>query len=180
MIEYTLIRSGRKTIGMQIKDGKVIVRAPMRLPKAAINAFVTKHADWIEAHLAKAAEGQSLPKLTDHELNALAEQAKQVIPARVAHYAAMLGVQYGRITIRTQKTRWGSCSSKGNLNFNCLLMLAPPEVLDSVVVHELCHRKHMNHSAAFYAEIARVMPDYKARHAWLKQNGAALMNRAAR
>ena len=59
-------------------------------------------------------------------------------------------------------------------------MLAPPEVLDSVVVHELCHRKHMNHSAAFYAEIARVMPDYKARHAWLKQNGAALMNRAAR
>jgi predicted metal-dependent hydrolase len=110
----------------------------------------------------------------------LAEQAKRTIPARVAHYAAMLGVEYGRITIRTQKTRWGSCSSKGNLNFNCLLMLAPPEVLDSVVVHELCHRKHMNHSAAFYAEIARVMPDYKARHAWLKQNGNALMNRVAR
>ncbi|MBO7295866.1 MAG: DUF45 domain-containing protein, partial [Clostridia bacterium] len=96
MIEYTLIRSSRKTVGLQIKDGKVIVRAPMRLPKAAINAFVTKHADWIEAHLAKAAAGQSLPKLTEHELNALAEQAKQVIPARVAHYAAMLGVEYGR------------------------------------------------------------------------------------
>ena len=180
MIEYTLIRSSRKTLGLQIKDGKVIVRAPMRMPKAAIHAFVIKHADWIEAHLAKAAVGQSLPKLSERELEELAEQAKRTIPARVAHYAAMLGVEYGRITIRTQKTRWGSCSSKGNLNFNCLLMLAPPEVLDSVVVHELCHRKHMNHSAAFYAEIARVMPDYKARHAWLKQNGAALMNRVAR
>ena len=180
MIEYTLIRSCRKTLGLQIKDGKVIVRAPMRMPKAAINAFVTKHADWIRVHLAKAKAGQSFPKLTDEELQSLAEQAKQVVPARVAHYAHLLGVEYGRITIRTQKTRWGSCSSKGNLNFNCLLMLAPPEVLDSVVVHELCHRRHMNHSAAFYAEIARVMPDYKEHHAWLKQNGEALMNRVAR
>ena len=180
MIEYTLIRASRKTVGIQIKDGKVIVRAPRRLPKSAIDAFVCKHADWIKSHLAKAQAAQGQPKLTDDERKALASQAKAVIPARVAHYAALLGVEYGRITIRMQKTRWGSCSSKGNLNFNCLLMLAPPEVLDSVVVHELCHRKHMNHSAAFYAEIARVMPDYKSRHAWLKQNGAVLMNRVAR
>ncbi len=178
MIEYTLIRSSRKTVGLQIKDGKVIVRAPRRLPKAAIDAFVLKHADWIKTHLAKAKAAQGAPKLTENELAELAKAAKQVIPARVAHYASLLGVEYGRITIRTQKTRWGSCSSQGNLNFNCLLMLAPPEVLDSVVVHELCHRKHMNHSKAFYAEIARVMPDYKVRHAWLKQNGAALMARA--
>ena len=180
MREYTLIRARRKTLGLQIKDGKVIVRAPMRLPKATIDAFVVKHESWIVKHLAKERAGQDLPKLTEQELGALAKQAKEVIPARVAYYAALLGVEYGRITIRTQKTRWGSCSAKGNLNFNCLLMLAPPEVLDSVVVHELCHRKHMNHSKAFYAEIARVMPDYKARHAWLKQNGRALMNRAER
>lgn len=180
MIEYTLIRSDRKTIGLQIKEGKVVVRAPVRLPKKTIDAFVLEHAAWIEKHLVKAKAGDSLPKLTEKELRALAAQAKRVIPARVAYYAALLGVEYGRITIRTQKTRWGSCTSTGNLNFNCLLMLAPPEVLDSVVVHELCHRKHMNHSAAFYAEIARVMPDYKARHAWLKQNGRALMNRVER
>ena len=180
MIEYTLIRSDRKTVAMQIKDGKVIVRAPRRLSKAAIDSFVSEHKDWASKHLAKSVEAQNVPKLTDAELHALADRALQVIPARVAHYASLLGVSYGRITIRAQKTKWGSCSSKGNLNFNCLLMLAPPEVLDSVVVHELCHRKHMTHSAAFYAEIARVMPDYKARHAWLKQNGNALMNRVAR
>ena len=77
---------------------------------------------------------------------ALADQAVKTIPEKVRYYAPLVGVTYGRITIRNQRTRWGSCSSKGNLNFNCLLMLAPPEVLDSVVVHELCHRKEMNHS----------------------------------
>lgn len=180
VMEYTLIRSGRKTIGLQIKDGKVIVRAPMRLSKKAVDAFVIKHTDWIDKHMAKVRAAESVPKLTEQQIKSLTAQAKKVIPERVAYFARLLDVEYGRITIRTQKTRWGSCSGKGNLNFNCLLMLAPPEVLDSVVVHELCHRKHMNHSKAFYAEIDRVMPDYKARHAWLKQNGRVLMSRVER
>ena len=88
-----------------------------------------------------------------------------------------MGVSYGRITIRCQKTRWGSCSAKGNLNFNCLLMLAPPEVADYVVVHELCHRKHMNHGAAFWSEVARILPDYARHRAWLKENGSRLLAR---
>ena len=79
-------------------------------------------------------------------MKALADQAVKTIPERVRYYAPLIGVTYGKITIRNQRTRWGSCSSKGNLNFNCLLMLAPPEALDSVVVYELCHRKEMNHS----------------------------------
>ncbi|MDY3888895.1 MAG: M48 family metallopeptidase, partial [Agathobacter sp.] len=87
----------------------------------------------------------------------------EYIPKRVAYFADIMGVDYGRITIRMQKTRWGSCSSKGNLNFNCLLMLAPPEVIDYVVVHELCHRKEMNHSKAFWREVERVLPDYRSR-----------------
>lgn len=178
MMDYTLIRSIRKTIGLQVKDGKIIVRAPLFVAKRTINAFVLKHEAWIKKQLAKCKAGENLPALTEQEKKALADQARRVIPQRVAYYARLIGVDYGRVTIRTQKTRWGSCSSKGNLNFNCLLMLAPPEVLDSVVVHELCHRKHMNHSKAFYAEIERVMPDYKTRHSWLKKNGAALMRRA--
>ena len=95
----------------------------------------------------------------------------------MAYYAPIVGVSYGRITIRSQRSRWGSCSSNGNLNFNCLLMLVPPGVLDSVVVHELCHRKEMNHSPRFYAEVLRVLPDYRERDRWLKENGAMLMAR---
>jgi len=94
---------------------------------------------------------------------------------RVEYFANIMGVTYGNITIRNQKTRWGSCSSKGNLNFNCLLMLAPSEILDYVVVHELCHRKQMNHSKAFWLEVEKVLPDYKESIEWLKEEGCQLM-----
>ena len=87
-------------------------------------------------------------------------------------YAEKLGVTYGRITIRCQKSRWGSCSSRGDLSFNCALMKCPQEALDSVVVHELCHRKEMNHSARFYAEVLRVFPDYPKWHRWLRETGS--------
>ena len=116
-------------------------------------------------------------KLTEAEINELKAQAAEVIPERVSYFAGVVGVSYGRITIRCQKTRWGSCSSKGNLNFNCLLMLAPHEVLDSVVVHELCHLKEMNHSKAFYDEVLRAYPNYKQDHKWLKDHGVELMSR---
>ena len=102
---------------------------------------------------------------------------REYIPARVAFYAPFVGVTYGRITIRNQKKRWGSCSSKGNLNFNCALMLAPPEAIDSIVVHELCHRKQMNHSKAFYDEVLKVYPDYWKWDKWLRENGSALIRR---
>ena len=114
---------------------------------------------------------------TPEEIKTLAEKAHVVIPERVKHYAPLVGVDYGRITIRNQRTRWGSCSSKGNLNFNCLLMLLPDDVIDSVVVHELCHRKHMNHSAKFYAEVERVYPDYKRCSQWLNENGGVYLSR---
>ena len=115
--------------------------------------------------------------LSEEDLKALADQAAKTIPERVRYYAPLIGVTYGKITIRNQRTRWGSCSSKGNLNFNCLLMLAPPEVLDSVVVHELCHRKEMNHSKQFYEEVRRVFPEYDKWNGWLKTYGPDLMKR---
>lgn len=97
------------------------------------------------------------------------------IPQRVRKYAPIVGVDYGRITIRMQKSRWGSCSSKGNLNFNCLLMAMPEEIRDYVVVHELCHRKQMNHSDKFWAEVEAVLPDYKEKRKWLRDNGEKIM-----
>ena len=115
--------------------------------------------------------------LTRREIEELAQRAMAAIPERVRYYAEGLHVTYGRITIRNQKTRWGSCSSKGNLNFNCLLMLAPPEVLDYVVVHELCHRMEMNHSKRFWSLVETVLPDYREQEKWLKGEGAVLLRR---
>ncbi len=144
-MDYKIIRSSRKTIAIQVKQDGVVVRAPYRATKKEIDQVVRKHEAWIRKKLAEMEEERKnqadVERLSQDEIRALAEQALKVIPERVKYYAPLVGVTYGRITIRNQKTRWGSCSSKGNLNFNCLLMLAPPEVLDSVVVHELCHRK---------------------------------------
>ena len=179
--EYELIKSSRKTLAAEIKQGRLIIRAPHQAADDDIRRFIQKNRQWIETHLAKSrsreAAAKSIPKLTPEELHNLAQQALKVIPARAAYYAPLIGVTYGRITIRNQTSRWGSCSSKGNLNFNCLLMLAPPEVLDSVVVHELCHRREMNHSQKFYAEVLRVFPTYRTQEKWLKDHGGELLKR---
>ena len=94
---------------------------------------------------------------------------------RTVLYAERMQVSYGRITIRDQKTRWGSCSAAGNLNFNWRLVMAPGEVLDYVVIHELAHRREMNHSAAFWNIVESEMPDYRRHREWLKKNGGFLM-----
>lgn len=180
----TVIRSNRKTIAIQIKpDLSVTVRAPLRASQRDIDRFLLEKEDWIRRTLEKLQEqneryrAEDLTSLTNAELQELVERALAYIPGRVAFYAAQMGVTYGRITIRNQRTRWGSCSAKGNLNFNCLLMLTPPEVIDYVVVHELCHRKEMNHSKAFWAEVGKVLPDYKASVAWLKAEGGRIIRR---
>ena len=179
-MEFEVIRSNRKSMAVEIKLNKLIIRAPMQATNEDINAFMLKNKAWIEKHLAKAQVQQqavaSVKKLTADEIRKLADKALEVIPERVKYFAPLVGVTYGRITIRNQRSKWGSCSSKGNLNFNCLLMLAPPEVIDSVVVHELCHRKEMNHSDRFYAEVLRVFPDYYKWDKWLKDNGSILMS----
>ena len=178
---YQLIRSNRKTISLELTSKGLLVRAPYAMTREQIDRIVKSKEAWIAKHRAKMEERLRTQPVEDRlsmdEIRALADRALKVIPERVAYYAPLVGVTYGRITIRNQKSRWGSCSAKGNLNFNCLLMLTPPEVMDSVVVHELCHRKEMNHSEAFYSEVLRVFPDYKKWYGWLKENGAALMRR---
>jgi len=180
-MQYRLIRSSRKTLGLQVKNGELIVRAPQRASVRAIESFILANEPWITKQLKKNESAcqalSAISPLTERELNSLAEQAKTVFAQRCAYYAPLIGVTYGRITIRKQKTRWGSCAASGNLNFNCLLLLAPSKVLDSVVVHELCHRKEMNHSARFYQEVLKVFPDYYEAHGWLKNYGTALLAR---
>ncbi len=176
-----IIRSNRKSLGLEVNAEGLIIRAPLQATDAEINMFILQHKGWIEKNLEKVAEKQKaleqIEPLTMEEIRSLADKALKVIPERVRFYAPKVGVTYGRITIRNQRSKWGSCSSKGNLNFNCLLMLTPPEVIDSVVVHELCHRKEMNHSEKFYAEVLRVFPEYWKWDKWLKENGDMLMKR---
>lgn len=177
-----LIRARRKTLSIRItQEGNLEIRAPLGMPKGEIEAFLKEKAQWIETHRAKVlaeyAQGQEAP-LGEEEILTLAEQMRQRLPEKLNRHAASMGVTFGRVTIRCQQTRWGSCSSRGNLNFNCLLMLAPEEVLDYVVVHELAHRKQMNHSALFWQEVARECPDYKKPLRWLKDRGGALLSRA--
>ena len=183
-MDYTLIKSRRKTISLEVKEDGLIVRAPNRTTKKEADAFVKKHTVWIEKQRIKIeerkAQRESVEKLSEEELKALYQQAMAYIPMRVRYYAEKLGVHYGRITIRCQKTRWGSCSAKKNLNFNALLMLTPPEVIDSVVVHELCHLREMNHSPRFYQLVRSVYPDYDRHNRWLKKNGDLIMARVER
>lgn len=182
-MEFEVRYSRRKTVAIEItREAKVLIRAPYRMSVNEINRFVEKHMDWIAIHRQKAfkrlEEAEKDEKLDENQIRKLAEQAAAVIPGRVAYFAGQMNVSYGRITIRNQKTRWGSCSSKGNLNFNCLLMLVPSEVLDYVVIHELCHRKEMNHSVRFWHEVEKVLPGYREQEKWLKEHGGRIMERA--
>ena len=175
-ISYTLIRSSRKTLSLEVRpDGTVTVRAPRRLSEKAIRDFVASKESWLRGKLQK--YESPLPPLTAGELAQLKQQAKEDLSRRVSFWAPQVGVSFERITIRAQRTRWGSCSNGGNLNFNCLLMISPPEIRDYVVIHELCHRKHMNHSPGFWSEVAKHCPDYARHRKWLKDRGGALIAR---
>ena len=177
-----LIRSDRRTISLEIAStGQVIVRAPIHMTDAEIKKFIDSKSSWLAKHLHRKEQNMELlqeeGRFTEQEMEKIWELAKKVIPEKVAYYARLMGVTYGRISIRRQKTRWGSCSREGNLNFNCLLMMAPPEVLDYVVVHELSHRLEMNHSARFWVQVEKVIPDYRVPRKWLKEHGGKLMLR---
>jgi len=177
-LNIQLIRCRRRSVGIRITDeGEIVVRAPLRMPEREIRQVLESKRSWIEKALAKIRSRERLPKFTEEELKVLAKQAKKELPPRVAARARQVGVTYGRIAVRKQKTLWGSCSSKGNLNFNCLLMLCPEEVVDYVIVHELCHRKELNHSARFWAEVKHVLPDYKTPLRWLKKEGQDIIAR---
>lgn len=180
-IPYEIIRSRRKTYGISVSaGGKVTVRIPLRGSERFAVSMIEEKKEWIAKNVSKMIPVKpSLPQKEktprQKRLEAPYRQAaKEYIPKRAAHFAALLGVTYEKITIRDQKTRWGSCSSKGTLSFNWRLMLAPPAVLDYVVIHELCHLKEMNHSPRFWRLVEQMMPDYKTKRQWLKENGNKL------
>ena len=159
-MDIKIIRSNRKTIAIEVtRDGEVVVRAPWLVPKKRLEQFVIEKNGWIQKTLKRVSQK---PR-TDYDEQQLKALAEKIIPKRVEYFADIIGVDYKNITIRRQKTRWGSCSAKGNLNFNCMLVTLPPELLDYVIVHELAHIRHHDHSREFYALIERYMPDHRDR-----------------
>lgn len=184
MQEIHIIKSRRRSLSISVTPREeVIVRAPVFLSDAELRRIIDEKTPWIRTKLenVRNINRQSANEgfLSGEDIKRLTEEAAEYIPGRCRYYAKLIGVGYGRISIRHQKTRWGSCSSEGSLSFNCLLMLCPPGAIDSVVVHELCHRKHMRHSRDFYAEIRKVFPEYDKWNKWLRENGAVLLCRMA-
>lgn len=168
MRPYRLIRSNRRSLALELRPGgELWVRAPRWMSRRAIDRAVGEREEWIVQKLAQLPPPR--PEPDEQQLAVWREQAVAVIPGRVTHYAAVMGLTPAAVRINAARTRWGSCSSKGNLNFSCRLMAYPQEAIDYVVVHELAHLRHMDHGADFYALVASVLPDYQERIALLRR-----------
>ena len=171
MPDYELIRSGRKTLALEItKDCRVLVRAPRKLSKARIDDFVSRHAVWISAHLEQQRRriAAAPPPPTPEEIAALKARAQAVLPQKVAFWSRKMGLIPTGFRVTSARTRYGSCSGKNSLCFSWRLMAYPPEAVDYVVVHELAHITVKNHSRAFYRLVEQYLPDWRKRRELLK------------
>lgn len=165
-IKVVIVRSKRKSLGLEVNMyGEVKARVPNSISDRALCRFLQEHEGWIQRKVAIVRESTLAHEqiiLRPKELPLkMRKEFRDRLCIRVERYAESMGVTYGHITLRFQKSRWGSCSSEGNLSFNYAMALIPEELADYVVVHELAHRKHMNHSAAFWAEVKRHLPGYE-------------------
>ena len=169
--DYTVIRSRRRTLALEVtRQGTALVRAPYGASDAAIARFVEEHRDWLEKHMAQRhAHLAAHPAPSPERIEEWRRQAKALMPERVAFWARRMGVQPTAVTITAARTRFGSCSGKNRLSFSLYLMDYPEAAVEYVVVHELAHIRHHDHSPAFYAEVERYLPDWRERRALLKK-----------
>ncbi|WP_159817262.1 M48 family metallopeptidase [Colwellia sp. 20A7] len=241
MIDYQVLRSHRKTLSLQVKQGLVFVRAPHHVDEKFISLFIKKKSAWLKAKiteqnqtadlccdftqgsklflfgqlvtlnivfaesaekldsknsvfLAEAVTEQptltvKLPTRIQHKkLDKLSlamavkkqlecflkQQAEDIILPKVEFYAKLTKLDYKSIKIRQYRARWGSCNSRGELSFNYLLMMLPMQVIDYVIVHELCHLRYLNHSKHFWQLVAQHFPNYIEAQQWVKTHQSAL------
>lgn len=169
-MEYELIRSGRKTLALEItRDCRVLVRAPRRASRTAIEAFVSSHSAWIAVHLERQRQWavSAPPEPTAAEIEALKARARTILPPKIDFWSRKMGVTPTGFKVTTAQKRYGSCSGRNSLCFSCYLMRYPEAAIDLVVVHELCHIRVKNHGPDFYALLERYLPDWKERKALL-------------
>lgn len=210
-----LVRSRRKTIALVVQpDGRLVVRAPLRVSQKIIDAFVASKTDWIEKtrqsqharrkffpqrhflpgelfwylgkqyplqlappqrpplqfYLAFSLEEKSIPHAKKHLEAWYREQARLYLTERVSYFAHLYNFHYQKIRISSARTRWGSCSAHGTLSFTWRLIMSPPEIIDYVVIHELAHTVHHNHSQSFWMLVQSMVPDYAEKRKWMKKN----------
>lgn len=175
-IPCRILFSDRKTIALQMEEsGQVTVRVPRTVTAEQALSFAQRHEEWILRTRERMLQSVSQrPVYTDAEIQEGKRRLKRRLEERLPVFALRMGVSYERVSIRAQKTRWGSCSGNGNLSFNWKLSLVPDEILDYVVVHELAHRIAMNHSAKFWRVVEDILPDYRERRQWLREKGRGL------
>lgn len=169
MVFYELKRSRRKTLSLEISsDGLLTVRAPFFVSKKRIDAFVTEKEAWIEKKREELAKRTPLRIVTVSEREALRKTAKRVLPPRVAFWSERTGLSYNGVTVTSAEKRFGSCNGKNHICLSLFLAEYPEELVDYVILHELCHTVEHNHSASFYALLKQHLPDWREREKKLK------------
>lgn len=165
VVEYSL-RTYRRSRSIKIAihtDGRVALSTPPRISVRTVEQFLLSKSDWVLAQLDRvsASPRAQAPKHTATEIKRFRLQARELAESRIAKFNMHYGFVFHRVSIRNQRTRWGSCSKTGNLNFNYRIALLPPHLVDYIVVHELCHLREFNHSPAFWARVAQCIPDFR-------------------
>lgn len=174
-INYTL-RKSKRARRMRLAvycDGSVIVTTPYDLKENIIEKFIREKAEWLFSKIDffKQYKGSSITRHSHSDYLKYKDKAFELTIAKVKQFNEFYGFRYNKINIKNQKTRWGSCSRKGNLNFNYKIALLPDKVTDYVIVHELCHLKEFNHSKKFWALVAKAIPDFNSIRSELKNHG---------
>lgn len=170
MREYQLKRSQRRTLALELtREGKLLVRAPNWLSQGEVDRFIAEKEGWIASHLARWEAQPPCPAPTREEEERLRTLARAVLPGRVDYFSRRMGLFPTGVKITSARTRFGSCSGRDSLCFSWRLMAYPAEAVDYVVVHELAHIAHKNHSREFYQRVAQELPDYQRRRALLSQ-----------
>lgn len=166
-------RSKRKTLSISItQKGELLIKAPLGISEKELERFLRQKRYWIYKQAKRMQEEmKSRVVRSEEEIQQLKKEARRLLTEKTDYYKRILGVDYQRIRIGEQKTRWGSCSTNGTLSYNWHLVLMPEAIMDYVIVHELCHFLEMNHSKQFWNQVEAILPDYRNRRKWLKENG---------
>lgn len=179
MISYTLVRSGRKTVSIEVRgDRTVLVRAPFLISKRQIDSFVMQKEKWIVQKLSEAMQKETFKAVSLAERESIREIAKQILPQRLAFWSEKTGLSYHGLTVTSAEKRFGSCNGKNHICLSLYLAEYPQELVDYVIVHELSHTVHHNHSAAFYALVERILPDWRERERELKKRPLPRLKKA--